>query len=297
MKQSTCWLLGALIGVAAACRRAQPVPEPLSEPVREHTMERVREPVVAGTFYPSDPEALRSQVDAMLAQAKPHGLRGLRALISPHAGYRYSGPVAASGFKQLAGQKFERVVILAPSHRVAFHGVAVADVDVFRTPLGQVRINADVKTLTRESPFILDSTPHAREHALEVQLPFLQRTLGDFELIPLVFGDVDEVGLAPQLAKLVDEHTFFVASSDLSHYYAYEQAKVLDEETVQSILRLDIEAVRHREACGKGPILALLQLAKAHGWKARLLDLRNSGDTSGDRSRVVGYAAIALLDP
>jgi AmmeMemoRadiSam system protein B len=221
----------------------------------------------------------------------------LRALISPHAGYRYSGPVAASGFKQLAGRKFERVVVMAPSHRVAFRGVAVADVDAFHTPLGKIRINAEARTLTQEPPFILDSAPHASEHALEVQLPFLQRTIGDFELVPLVFGDVDEVGLAPRLAKLADARTFFVASSDLSHYYAYEQAKALDEETVQAILRLDIEAVKQREACGKGPILALLQLVRARGWKARLLDLRNSGDTSGDRSRVVGYASIALLDP
>lgn len=259
-------------------------------------MDRTRQPAVAGTFYPRDPTELREQVDRMLAEARLHDLPRLRALICPHAGYRFSGPIAASGYKQLTSRKFPRIVVLAPSHRVAFQGVAVPDVDAFQTPLGLVRIDDEAKTLAKQSPFILDSSPHAREHALEVQLPFLQRVLGTFELLPLVFGDVDEVGLAPRLGQLADDRTFFVTSSDLSHYYAYEQAKVLDEGTVQAIVRLDIEAVRQREACGKGPILALLQLAKSRGWKARLLDLRNSGDTSGDHSRVVGYAAIAFLD-
>jgi hypothetical protein len=145
--------------------------------------------------------------------------------------------------------------------------------------------------------FVLDSAPHAKEHALEVQLPFLQRVLDSFELVPLVFGDADEVRLAPRLSELANDHTFFIASSDLSHFYTYERARALDDGTVQAIVRLDIDAMRQREACGKGPILVLLALAKSLGWQARLLDLRNSGDTTGDHSRVVGYAAIAFLAP
>lgn len=257
---------------------------------------RIREPAVAGMFYSAEPDTLRNDVDTMLAQVAPRDLPGLRALISPHAGYRYSGAVAAAGFKQLVGRDFGRVAILAPSHRVAFRGVAIPDVEFLRTPLGVIPVSPIAQELLRTPPFVLDSRPHEQEHSLEVQLPFLQRTLESFELLPLVYGDVDNAGLATNLNPLIDDRTFVIASSDLSHYYPYQRAKVVDEATVQSILRLDVDGIKQGEACGMGPIVTLVRLAKLRGWKAQLLDLRNSGDTAGDRSRVVGYTSIALVD-
>jgi AmmeMemoRadiSam system protein B/AmmeMemoRadiSam system protein A len=236
-------------------------------------------------------------VDGLLAEAKARNIQGLRALVCPHAGYRYSGPIAASGFKQLAGQKFERVVVMAPSHHVRFNGVAIPDVDALRTPIGKIPMSAVARQLATARPFIIDSAPHAKEHALEVELPFLQRVLSHFELVPLVFGEVDEARVAQRLNALVDADTFFVASSDLSHYFPYEKAKELDKVTVDAILKLDVEAMASQgQACGKSPVLALMHLARLRGWKTALLDYRNSGDTAGDRSRVVGYSAIAFFD-
>lgn len=303
MRQRTAMLLFAAL--SSACNRTKHAPAPAPVPAPPGTtrvlastrtgVERLREPAVAGGFYPRDPGELRAEVETLLGQVTPRNLQHLRALISPHAGYRYSGPVAASGYKQLTGTRFSRVVILAPSHRVPFTGVAIPEVDGFRTPLGVIRLSAEVQNL-RGNGFVIDSLPHAKEHSLEVQLPFLQFVLGDFELVPLVFGNTDEAEVAQRLQPLVDERTLFVASSDLSHYYPYEKAKTLDLSTIDAILRLDLAAMAEREACGKSPILTLMHLARARDWKPILLDYRNSGDTSGDRSRVVGYASIAFVD-
>ncbi len=268
-----------------------------SSAVRVHSSGRVREPAVAGSFYPADPAALAKLVDDLLGQAQSRNLKGLRALVSPHAGYRYSGPIAATGYKQLVGLGFERVVVMAPSHHVPFSGVAVPDVDALRTPLGDVALSPRARELARRSPFVLDSLPHEREHSLEVQLPFLQRAFSSpFEVVPLVFGDVSEQRVARGLEELLDPRTLLIASSDLSHYYPYETAEAMDRATVDAIIRLDIDAMARREACGRSPILALLHIARARGWKATLLDARNSGDTAGDRSRVVGYASIAFVE-
>ena len=270
------------------------MPEP--ESARNVAPERIRKPAVAGGFYPDDPEVLRSDVDSMLAQAHGRKITGLRALVCPHAGYRYSGPIAASGFKQLSGLTFERVVVMAPSHYVPFSGVAIPDADALATPLGTIRLDPAAKELAKARPFSIDSGPHAREHSLEVELPFLQRVIAHFQLVPLVFGDVDESAVAQRLNVLVDPKTFFVASSDLSHYYPYEMAEQLDHETVNAILKLDVEGLKAGQACGKSPVLALVHLARLRGWKTELLDYRNSGDTAGDKSRVVGYAAIAFFE-
>ena len=251
---------------------------------------------MAGTFYPADPSELRSTVDRLLAQAKARDLKGLRALVCPHAGYEYSGPVAASGFKQMVGLDIERVVVMAPSHHVPFAGVAIPDVDALRTPLGDIAMSPWARELAKDSPFEIDSAPHAKEHALEVELPFLQRVLGRFELVPLVFGEVDEAAVARKLNVGLDERTFVIASSDLSHYYPYEKAVELDRATVQAIVHLDVDTLARREACGRSPVMALIYLAKLRGWKTELLDYRNSGDTAGDRSRVVGYSAVAVLE-
>ena len=305
-----------LVGIAAlsGCTRAKPTPEPardapvatvrqqeakpepMPEAGRGIAAGRVRKPAVAGAFYPDDPTELGTLVDGLLAHASARHLRGLRALVCPHAGYRYSGPIAASGYKQLMGLKFEQVVVMAPSHHVLFNGVAVPDVDALATPLGNIHMSEKARALVGKEPFVLDSAPHAHEHALEVQLPFLQRVLGHFEVVPLVFGNVDEELVAQRLNPLVQPNTFFVASSDLSHYYPYEKAVALDRATVDAIVRLDVDALAQGEACGKSPILALVHLARLRKWKTQLLDYRNSGDTVGDRSRVVGYAAIAFLE-
>ena len=280
----------------AASRARAPSAESPSTPGRPAAHARVREPAVAGSFYPADPSELRSTVDRLLAQVKARDLKGLRALVCPHAGYEFSGPVAASGFKQMVGLDIDRVVVMAPSHHVPFAGVAIPDVDALRTPLGDITMSPWARELAKESPFLIDSRPHAREHALEVELPFLQRVLGRFELVPLVFGEVDEALVAQRLNAGLNAKTFVIASSDLSHYYPYEKAVELDRGTVQAIVRLDVESLAQREACGRSPVMALVHLAKLRGWKTELLDYRNSGDTAGDRSRVVGYSAVAFLE-
>jgi AmmeMemoRadiSam system protein B len=264
--------------------------------VRETSSETVREPVVAGAFYPGSADELRATVDALLAKANAPSLRGLKALVCPHAGYRYSGPVAASGFKLLPGLKFDQVIVLAPSHHAAFRGVAVPTEDALSTPLGKIRVARRARELARTAPFVLDSAPYLREHSLEVELPFLQRTLPSFELWPMVFGSTNSEEVAKRLDPAVGPTTLLVASSDLSHYYPYDTAVTLDRATIDAIVRLDVQALADAEACGRGPVLALVYLARSRGWKAQLLDYRNSGDTAGDRSRVVGYAAIAFYE-
>jgi hypothetical protein len=244
----------------------------------------------------------------------------LKALICPHAGYEYSGPVAAFGYKLLVGRSFDTVVLLAPSHYAMLEGAAVSRAASFRTPLGTVPISGKARELAGRKPFRLEApvfvqrpawaaqasraapaagedTADTWEHSDEVQVPFLQRTLTGFELVPVVFGEVDPEAAARELAGWVDERTLLVASSDLSHYHPYAAACDLDTRCVRAICDLDLEAMSRQEACGKAPILTLMHLARMKGWRARRLDYRNSGDTAGDRSRVVGYAAIAFYAP
>lgn len=257
---------------------------------------RVREPAVAGSFYTDDSSALREQVDGLLRQARTRPRSNVAALICPHAGYKYSGPIAAECFAAIKGFAYERVVVLSPSHRVAFVGAAIAPTKAFRTPLGLIPLWPNAAVLAAQSPFALDSEPHRREHALEVQLPFLQRALGSFQLLPIVMGDVEPKAVADALAASLDRRTLVVASSDLSHYHPYAEAVELDRSAVEAIMTLDPRKVRAAEACGKDPIAVVAHLAKRLGWVPELLDYRNSGDTAGDKSRVVGYAAIALSD-
>ena len=257
---------------------------------------RVRSPAVAGIFYPGGASTLAANVDELLAhvESKPRGRP--RALICPHAGYRYSGPMAAEAFAQLRGEAYDQVLLMGPSHRVAFRGVALADVDAFDTPLGQLTITSKLDVLARSRLFHFANAPHEEEHAIEVELPFLQRTLGRFTLAPLIFGETDEEAVAQELSNWVSPSTLFVVSSDLSHYHTYDEAAELDRATIEAILRLDVEAVSQADACGRAPLAALLQLAHWQKWQARLLGYQNSGDTAGDRMRVVGYTAIAFFD-
>lgn len=254
------------------------------------------------------------------AQPAPVATGRLRAIIVPHAGYPYSGPVAASAFALLRGRHFETVVLLAPSHYALLDQASVSGADLYRTPLGDVPIAAAARALARVAPFALDPPCEVQrpawaaqasrplppagtdradtwEHAGEVEVPFLQRTLGTFALVPAVMGNVDAAAAARAIDAQLTDDTLLVVSSDLSHYHTYAEAKQLDRECVQAIAALDVDRMRHAEACGRIPILTLLHVARAHAWKPVVLDARSSGDTAGDRSRVVGYAAVAFYDP
>ena len=243
-------------------------------------------------FYPKKAEELRRKVQELLGQAEQIDTHGkLKALIVPHAGYIYSGIVAAQGYKLLESYSFKKVLLLGPSHYQAFHGAAIANED-FETPLGKVKIG-NLKDWLKEEVIVSFPEAHQQEHSLEVQLPFLQETLGEFELYPLVLGTVNEEKLAKYLATRIDEDTLIVVSSDLSHYLEYNKAVMKDNDTVSKILNDDYGQL---DACGKVGIKVLMHLAEIKGWTSQLLDYRNSGDTQGDKSRVVGYAAIAYTE-
>ncbi len=221
---------------------------------------------------------------------------GLRALIAPHAGYVYSGPIAGSSFRQLApaGPPVERVVLLGPSHRLLFDGLALPDADAFSTPLGNVPVDPELRERIEDLPQVTVSTQaHAQEHSLEVELPFLQEVLGDgFGLLPLVVGSASAESVAEVIDRVWTEpRTLLVISSDLSHFLTYDEAATTDAQTAERILALDGRITGER-ACGAIPINGLLVAARRRGLSGRLLDLRNSGDTAGDRQRVVGYGAF-----
>lgn len=258
---------------------------------------RVRRPAVAGLFYPADRDALGSLVDRLVTQARrtsPDRAPVPKALIVPHAGYVYSGPVAASGYARLApaAGRITRVVLLGPAHRVWFEGLADAGTDLLETPLGALRAAAP------GLPGVLGSArAHADEHSLEVQLPFLQRVLGDVEVIPLLVGDASAESVAAILDALWgDSRTLIVVSSDLSHYLEWHEARQLDSQSAARIEALE-PLLDHAQACGATPINGLLLAARRRGLRVECLDLRNSGDTAGPRDQVVGYGAFALFEP
>lgn len=259
----------------------------------------IRPAAVAGQFYPSDPRVLRLQLTEMLSGTVPGEAPGVppKALIVPHAGYIYSGPVAASAYAVLEPfrDRIRRVVLLGPAHRVAVRGVALPAALGFQTPLGEVAVDREAWTgLQRVPGVVVSEQAHAFEHALEVQLPFLQTVLDHFTLVPLVVGHLAAEALLPIIEFLWGgPETLLVVSSDLSHYHPYEHARRTDRDTCERILRLDA-ALDHDQACGATPVNGLLLAAGRHRLRPRLLDLRNSGDTAGDRSRVVGYASFAF---
>ncbi|MFO1216798.1 MAG: AmmeMemoRadiSam system protein B [Burkholderiaceae bacterium] len=258
-----------------------------------------RPAAVAGQFYPGRPEALRASLRELMASAPADaaGAPAPKLLVVPHAGYVYSGPVAARAYACLNGarERIRRVVLLGPTHRVAVLGLAAPSVAAFETPLGSVRIDREALARIGDLPQVLVSDrAHAMEHALEVQLPFLQTALDAFTLVPLAVGRTGAEAVAEVLERLWGgDETLVVVSTDLSHYLDYAHAQVADRETVARILRLDPD-IDHHQACGATPLAGALLVARRHGLRPRLLDLRNSGDTAGDRSRVVGYCAIAF---
>ena len=266
-------------------------------------MPAVREAVVDGLFYPAVSAALHAQVVDYLAGvgATDNIGRTPKLLIAPHAGYEYSGAVAAHVYALLARRRepiIRRVVLLGPAHRVALGGLAAPNAEAFETPLGEVAVDLAALAGLDDLPQVVRSDRvHEHEHSLEVQLPFLQTQLGSFTLVPLVVGDADSEAVAQVLERLWGgDETLIVISSDLSHYLRYEQARVTDQATVQRILALDT-GLRPHEACGAAAINGALLAARRHRLAPRLLALCNSGDTAGDRDRVVGYGAIAFEEP
>ncbi|MFQ5515461.1 MAG: AmmeMemoRadiSam system protein B [Myxococcota bacterium] len=259
----------------------------------------LRRPAVAGSFYPANPKELASTVDFLLeaARAEAAGLSP-KALIAPHAGYVYSGPVAASAYAELwkARHGIERVVLLGPSHRVPLEGLAASQAEAFLTPLGPVPLDPEARQIALALPQVQPlEVAHEREHSLEVHLPFLQRMLERFRVIPLVVGVADPEVVCEVLEALWgDRETRIVVSSDLSHYLDYETARGWDQETSRAIERLDPAGIHPAGACGCYPVRGLLLAAQHHGLRARTLDLRSSGDTAGPRSEVVGYGAYAF---
>lgn len=310
-------VLGAILVAAAVALGVTLNKTPWQQSVPPSKVTKVRKPAVADLFYPADKGTLSTMIDGYLAKVDTLPLENVRGLVSPHAGYDYSGPVAAYAYKQLVGRNVRTAIVMAPSHYAAFRGASIPDADAYETPLGTIALSPKAKKLASVRPLITnppcrvnrpswwsqsskkapppgEDTPHTWEHSLEVQLPFLQKTLGNFTLIPIVFGKVEPEGVAAILNDFIDDETILIASSDLSHYHPYDAANKMDRECVKAICDLDIEAMKRQQACGAGPILTLMHLAKRKGWEAKLLDCRNSGDTAGDKSGVVGYAAIAF---
>ncbi len=261
-------------------------------------MSIIRKPAVAGTFYSDDPEALSSQISAFLRGIPATEGSAPKAIIVPHAGYVYSGATAASAYGLLIPHKnkIKRVVLMGPCHRVALSGAALSSANAFATPLGNVEIDHTMDDalfgLPHAQVALFDET-HKNEHSLEVQLPFLQSVLGnDFKLIPLVVGDAHADEIVEILEALWgNDETLIVISSDLSHYLNYDGAKKVDEKTCAAIENFDTDAIGDYQACGRVPLKGLLKIAEKKGLKVTTLDLRNSGDTSGPRDRVVGYGA------
>ncbi|OGA48909.1 MAG: AmmeMemoRadiSam system protein B [Betaproteobacteria bacterium RIFCSPLOWO2_12_FULL_62_13] len=265
------------------------------------TSSRIRPAAVAGMFYARDRQELARTLDAMLASAADRApARAVpKAIIAPHAGYIYSGPIAASVYALLkpARGRITRVVLLGPTHRVAVRGLALPESDAFATPLGTVEIDREAAAAIRALPqVVLNSAAHTWEHSLEVHVPFLQSVLDEFRLVPLAVGYAEP----EQVAEVLDAlwggpETLIVISSDLSHYLSHSEAQALDRRTAEAILDLRTD-ITHEQACGATPVTGLNLAAQRRRLKPELVDLRNSGDTAGDKNRVVGYGAFAFFE-
>ncbi|MEI7430362.1 MAG: AmmeMemoRadiSam system protein B, partial [Betaproteobacteria bacterium] len=248
---------------------------------------------------PESATALAHEIAQMLAQAPEGFSQPPKAIIVPHAGYVYSGPVAASIYASLAKLRgtITRVVLLGPAHRVAVEGLALPSCKAFASPLGEVPLDQQSMATLLDLPQItINDSAHAQEHSLEVQLPFLQSVLGEFSLIPLVVGHATPQQVAEVLELLWSgKETLIVISSDLSHYLPYATAQKIDSQTARQIVELGPD-ISHTQACGASPVNGLLLAARQHGLQGKLIDLHNSGDTAGERSRVVGYGAFAFFE-
>jgi len=264
-------------------------------------MSEIRPATVAGLFYPGSSRELLPMVEGFLAAAagsEPN--QSPKAVIAPHAGFIYSGPIAGSAFRCFAGDapQIRRIILMGPAHRLPVRGVALAGQEAFETPLGKVPVDSEMVGQISDMPQVsVNPAAHAPEHCLEVELPFLQQVLGEFSILPLLVSSATAEEIAEVLERLWGgPETRIVISSDLSHYLTYETARQTDRETAQQVVELDGRLEEHR-ACGAVAINGLMEAARRHGLIPRLLDLRNSGDTAGDRTRVVGYGAFAFIEP
>ena len=273
-----------------------------------NTEKNIRPPAVASMFYPGGTAELRNVVQKYLSNAgieedysqlKKEEIAELRTLIVPHAGYIYSGKIAASAYRLLKQNQnqFKRVLLLGPAHRVWLQGAAFPETDAFETPLGEITLDKELKEkiLAEFSWISLSDKAHAEEHCLEVQLPFLQETLGEFKLLPLVVGDTKTELIATLIQQFSeDTETLIVISTDLSHFHDYQTARKIDGRTANAIELLEQNRISTEDACGAYPLRGALLAASQNQWNVHRLGLCNSGDTSGDRGRVVGYGAWAM---
>ncbi len=264
---------------------------------------RIRKPVAAGTFYPKSAKDLTALIDRLSKNARsavievPKGAP-VRALIMPHAGYIYSGSTAAYAGCVLSRGQFSKVIIMAPDHYVGFSGAVISDVTAYKTPLGRIALDPDADRLRKSFPMFTSSpASDAREHSIEVILPFLQHFLGRFKIIPIVMGPGNIDHYAEAIDTIIDRNTLLVVSTDLSHYLPYSRAEIRDRQTIAMILSRSIDrlAASRNNACGIIPLQVLLRVAGRHGWKPVLLHYGNSGDTAGPKQQVVGYATIAFF--
>ena len=258
---------------------------------QEETKQKlVREARVAGSWYPNQKEELASLVDSYFSKAEDKNIEGVRALIVPHAGYTYSGQVAANGFFQIKNN-YTTVLILAPSHHIDLKGAAIVNATHYKTPLGEIKVSDKTEELVKKGFLVIQSDEG--EHSIEAELPFLQQKLGNFEIIPILVGEIEPKQLADLLTPYVNEKTLLVVSTDLSHYYTYDKAVSLDTSCTNSILSMN---GKDCEMCGYYPVLTLIEIAKNLEWEPTLIDYKNSGDVGGDKSRVVGYSSIAFSE-
>lgn len=263
-------------------------------------MHTVRQPAVAGAFYSGNGQVLANDIESFLDATTPvTGQVSPKAIIVPHAGYVYSGQTAAIAYARLAaGRKtIKRVILLGPVHRVPVRGLALPGADAFATPLGEIELDqAAIASIAHLNQVVVSPAAHAQEHSLEVQLPFLQTVLDDFKLVPLAVGDATPAEVAEVLDILWGGlETVIVISSDLSHFLPYEVAQTVDQETVHNILNMK-GTLTHHQACGGTPVNGMVLAARRHHLKPQLLDLCNSGDTAGDKNRVVGYASFMFTE-
>jgi len=265
--------------------------------------ETVRQSVWAGLFYPADSTGLSQEIDALTHKAQQTEIRipknsTLRAIVMPHAGYIYSGWTAAHVARVLPDEGISKVILLGPDHRIGLRNAAICNAQAYATPLGRIALHPDVDVLRQQKKLFKDlPIAQDKEHSLEVILPFLQRYLKNFKLVPIVVGHGDSGPIARAIDAIIDDQTLLVISSDLSHYLPYKEAMARDQETINEILNVKPDKIKKTDnrACGLSPLLILNQLAQRHHWNPVLLHYANSGDTAGDRSRVVGYATIAYF--
>lgn len=269
-------------------------------------MRTVREPAVAGMFYSASKNKLISDIEFLFSQVKStENYENVLGVVSPHAGYVYSGKTAAYAYSALKGKFYKRVIVISPSHREYFPGISVYDGDAYKTPLGEINVDKEFsnKLIENEKFVFAGFNGHKNEHALEVQLPFLQFVLNDFLVVPIVMGDQRKIfvdALSEKLSKLIDDETLIVASSDLSHFHSVDDANKLDSIVEQKILNLDADGLIKSldnnicEACGGGPIAVLINVATKKNFNVKILSRTNSGDVSGDYSEVVGYLSAVF---